>query len=277
MKTKINSLIAVVIIAFLLPSCVMKKKYTELETSRDEIQMKYSKLEKENNSQKQELVELNNQYDSLLADFNELNNAKRINENLSEKEKAKIESNLKSKMSELEASNKKIKDLEASLNAQKSAMNDLKSKIQKALEVLNNDNLTVERRGDKVYVSLPEELLFKSGSSKVGENGKDALKKFAEVMINQNDIDIVVEGHTDSIPLNGSTIKDNWDLSVVRATSVVRILTEDYNLPTSRITASGRGQYQPIASNSNKEGRAKNRRIEIVLAPKIVSLYELIE
>ena len=277
MKSKINRLTILILIAFVLPSCVMKKKYLALEKSKNEIQLENEQLVKETNNQKEELIELKEKYNSLLADYNNLKDTKRENENLSQQEKAKIESDLKIKMVELEASNKKIKDLEAALNAQKSAMNELKSKIQNALKVLNNDNLTVERRGDKVYVSLPEDLLFSSGSAKVGASGKDALKKFAEVMISQDDIDIVVEGHTDSIPLNGSTIKDNWDLSVVRATSVVRILTEEYNLPSERITASGRSQYQPIASNSTKEGRAKNRRIEIVLAPKIVSLYELIE
>ena len=211
MKKSIKSFLTVSIIALLLSSCVMKKKFTELEMSKNELQENYLKLQSKSTNQTGELKKLNVKYDALLADYNELSDKKKRGENLSQQQKMKIEGDLKVKMSELEDSNKKIKDLEASLNAQKTSMNLLKSKIQDAFKVLNNENLTVERRGDKVYVSLPEDLLFKSGSAKVGTGGKDALKKFADVMATQTDIEIVVEGHTDSIPLNGSTIKDKWD------------------------------------------------------------------
>ena len=277
MKLTVKTIFSIALVSLIFPSCVMKKNFTALETSKQELQSKYKKLQLSSSEQDRQFKNLNVKYNALSLDYKRMGALKEENENLSQKEKTMIESDLKKKMTELESSNKKIKDLEASLNAQKDAMNKLKSKIQDAFKVLNNENLTVERRGDKVYVSLPEDLLFKSGSSKVGTNGKDALKKFADVMATQQDIAIVVEGHTDSIPLNGSTIKDNWDLSVIRATSVVRILTQDYNLPATRITASGRGQYQPIASNTDAKGRAKNRRIEIVLVPEIVSLYELVE
>jgi len=129
-----------------------------------------------------------------------------------------------------------------------------------------------------VYVSLTDKLLFPSASIVIDENGKKALTQLAEVLKQQPDINIAVEGHTDSQRIsNLGQIKDNWDLSVLRSTSVVRFLTDEQKVESVRMTATGKGQFQPLAENTTAEGRSKNRRIEIVLSPKLDELYNLIK
>ena len=139
------------------------------------------------------------------------------------------------------------------------------------------DGLTITQKNGKVYVSLEEKLLFSSGSWQIDERGQDALSKLSQALENQSGIDIMIEGHTDSIPFNGGGhIKDNWDLSVVRATSIVKILVESSNISENRLTAAGRGEFHPIESNLMESGRQANRRIEIILSPKLDELYNLI-
>jgi chemotaxis protein MotB len=130
-------------------------------------------------------------------------------------------------------------------------------------------------KNGKVYVSMSDKLLFKSGQASVEDKGKDAIKKLAEVLIKNNDIDVAIEGHTDSIPIKTSVYKDNWDLSVARSTNIVRMLTEEFKVEAKRVTASGKGEFLPVASNATPEGRARNRRTEIVLSPKLEELFKL--
>ncbi len=139
----------------------------------------------------------------------------------------------------------------------------------------DSDELSVEMRDGKVYVSMSDKLLFKSGSDAVEPKGVEAVKKIADVMNKNTDINMAVEGHTDSIPIKTNRFKDNWDLSVARATSVVRILTGD-GVDATRLTASGKGEFSPKADNSTKEGRATNRRTELVLSPKLNELLQLL-
>jgi chemotaxis protein MotB len=124
---------------------------------------------------------------------------------------------------------------------------------------------------------MSDKLLFKSGSAAVEAKGKDALKVLSEVLNKNADIDILVEGHTDNVPINTQVYKDNWDLSVSRATSIVRILTEDYKIKPTRLTASGKGEYFPKSDNSTSEGRARNRRTEIILSPKLEEIMQLLK
>jgi chemotaxis protein MotB len=153
----------------------------------------------------------------------------------------------------------------------------LLAKIKGALTGFSSDELTVEMKDGKVYVSLSEKLLFKSGSAVVDKKGKEALAAVGEVLAKQTDVDIIIEGHTDNVPLKGDVIKDNWDLSVMRATAIVRILTEDYKVDKTQIIPSGRADNLPVADNSTAEGRAKNRRTEIILSPKISDLIKLLD
>jgi len=169
-------------------------------------------------------------------------------------------------------------NLEAILNKKDSTVNALKSKVQNALLGFENNGLTIEQKNGKVYVSLDESLLFASGSYNVDSEGKKVLQKLGGVLEKNKDVNVLVEGHTDNVPYKGSgVIKDNWDLSVLRATSVVKIILSKSKIDESRLTAAGRGEHFPIASNDSAEGRKKNRRTEIILTPKLDELFEILE
>ena len=141
-----------------------------------------------------------------------------------------------------------------------------------------NDDLSVKIQNGKVYVSLEEKLLFKSGSTTVDPKGIDALKKLAHVLEQNNDINVTIEGHTDNVPFkSGSDIKDNWDLSVQRATSIIRIILEYSKVDPKQLTASGKGEFFPLVQNTTAALRAKNRRTEIILMPKLDELFKILE
>ena len=179
---------------------------------------------------------------------------------------------------QLDARAKRVDELEAILNKKDSVVNALKSKVQNALLGFENNGLTIEQKNGKVYVSLDESLLFKSGSYQVDSKGKTVLKKLGGVLEKNQDVNVLVEGHTDNVPYNGSgQLNDNWDLSVRRATSVVKIILEGSKLDPSRLTAAGKGEHFPIAGNDSASGRSKNRRTEIILTPKLDELFEILE
>ncbi len=169
----------------------------------------------------------------------------------------------------------RLKMLEEIIKKQDELMTALSDRVKKALMGFDADELSVEMRDGKVYVSMSDKLLFKSGSDAVEPKGQEALTKIAEVMKKNLDIGMAIEGHTDSIPINTNRFKDNWDLSVARATSVVRILTTN-GVEPDRLTASGKGEFTPKATNATKEGRATNRRTELVLSPKLNELMQLL-
>ncbi len=171
---------------------------------------------------------------------------------------------------------KRLKDLQDMLQSQRNVMANLKNSIADALMKYKSDELNVFIKDGNVYVSLQEKLLFKSGSDAVDPKGKEALKFLAQVLNNTKDISVMIEGHTDNVPIKTNKIQDNWDLSTARATSIVRILTSDYGFDPERITASGRGQFHPVSTNDTKEGRASNRRTEIILSPDMKNLYNLL-
>ena len=172
---------------------------------------------------------------------------------------------------------KKLKELQDMMAKKDAAVNSLKNKVAEALTGFKSEDLTVHMKNGKVYVSMQENLLFKSGSAKVDPKGIDAIHKLAEVLQKNPDIDIMIEGHTDNVPLKGEKYKDNWDLSTARALSIVRQLTDKEGLDAKRLTAAGRGEFVPIASNDIPEGRAKNRRTEIILSPKLDELFKILE
>lgn len=163
------------------------------------------------------------------------------------------------------------------IQAQKDVMAKLKNSISDALMKYKSDELSVYTKDGNVYVSLQEKLLFKSGSDVVDPKGKEALKSLAQVLNSTSDITVLIEGHTDNIPIKTNQFKDNWDLSTARATSIVRILTMDNGFDSNRITATGKGQFHPVNSNETTEGRASNRRTEVILSPDLKELYKLLE
>lgn len=179
---------------------------------------------------------------------------------------------------QLEDRNKRLIELEQILNKKDSAATILKQKITEALIGFEKNELSVTRREGKIYVSLEEKLLFKSGSYEVDPKGVTALKKFTKVLEQNPDINIMIEGHTDDRPyIPDAAIKDNWDLSVKRATSIVRILLNNSNIDPKRLTVAGRGEFLPVDPAKTPEARKKNRRTEIILTPNLKELYDIIE
>ena len=228
--------------------------------------------------------ELNSLYEQVVKQNKELltnatSTSQRLSMDLDEKrrelERKQAEANALGKT--LEEREARVRELEGLIAAKDSAMNSLKRKMTEALVGFEKSDLTVETRADgNVYVSLSEKLLFKSGSTAVDPKGVDAIKKVAEVLAKNPDIAIRVEGHTDNVPLKGSgDMKDNWDLSVLRATNVAKII-QNNGVPATRIIASGRGESMPVADNSTTEGKARNRRTEIILSPDLSKLYQVL-
>jgi len=227
-----------------------------------------------------DLTDQNNKLSTLYKDTQDKYNTL-INQSLSETDK--LSKALIAKSDDLNAKEKLLSEREKTLNEmrqmiakQDSITNNLNNILRNALLGFNSDELSVEIKNGKVYVSMSDKLLFKSGSSAVEDKGKDALKLLAGVLDKNADIDILIEGHTDNVPIKTPVYKDNWDLSVARATSIVRILTSDYKILPTRLTASGKGEFFPKADNETSEGRAKNRRTEIILSPKLDELMKLL-
>lgn len=259
-------------------------KYRNILKMNDNLNALYEKVIVQN---KALLENTNIENQKLMAELNE----KERQLNLQRQELQKQEQSLKTKETELDGKEdnikaliedikireKKVKELQNAINAKDSIVAALKNKVSNALLGFQDNELTIEQKGARVYVSLAEKLLFKSGSSDVDAKGKDALKKLAEVLIKNPDIDIVIEGHTDNVPIiNSPRMKDNWDLSVLRATSILRIL-QDAGVSSKRLLPSGRGEYFPVASNETAEGKSKNRRTEIILSPKLDELLKILE
>jgi len=177
----------------------------------------------------------------------------------------------------LDEKSKKLQELETALENKDRDVRELKNKVFDALKGFKDSGLSVEIRNGKVYVSMSEKLLFASGSTEVDQKGKEALVQLARVLEKETEINVTIEGHTDNVPLKGTgCLKDNWDLSVARANAIVKILLASGKIDASRLTASGRGEFLPVAPNDTPENRSKNRRTEIILTPKLDKLFEIL-
>ncbi|MBA4411447.1 MAG: OmpA family protein [Bacteroidota bacterium] len=270
MKKPVNFLVIIAIILSLsLTSCGPGKK---LLSSRARVE----NLQKDSINVHDQLNECNTLVKNLKYDKTSLLSEKAALQN----ENASVENDLKalstqSKMTIAEQA-KRLKSLQEMIQSQKDVMNNLKNSLADALMNYKSDELNILYKDGNVYVSLQEKLLFKSGSDVVDPKGKEALRFLAQVLNNTKDITVMIEGHTDNIPIKTKLVRDNWDLSTARATSIVRILTKDYGFDPGRITASGRSQFHPVKSNDTPEARAGNRRTEIILSPNMKELYNLI-
>lgn len=191
---------------------------------------------------------------------------------------AALDSVLNSRRQELDTQMKKVAELEHILFLKDSAVNTLKTKITDALLGFEDKGLTIHQRNGKVYVTMDNKLLFKSGKWDVDPKGQEALAKISNVLEQNPDINILVEGHTDDVPMKGAgEIEDNWDLSVKRATAIVKIIKKQSKIDMKRITAAGRSHYLPVDNANTTEARAKNRRTEIILTPKLDELFQILE
>jgi chemotaxis protein MotB len=171
----------------------------------------------------------------------------------------------------------RLQNLQNLIQSQRDVMTNLKNSISNALLNYSADELTVYIKDGNVYVSLQEKLLFKSGSAVVDPKGKEALAKLALVLSNTKDIAVLIEGHTDNVPIKTKQYTDNWDLSTARATSIVRVLTVENTFDPNRITAAGKGSFHPLQTNETAEGRAANRRTEVILSPDLKELFKILE
>jgi chemotaxis protein MotB len=189
----------------------------------------------------------------------------------------KLIKELETAQANLAARERRLQEVEDAMARRDAAVKALRDKLQNALLGFNKSGLSVNVKDGKVYVSLTDKLLFSSGSIEIDERGKEALTELAKVLQTQADINILVEGHTDNMKVtNLGQIKDNWDLSVLRSTAVVRFLTENQKLDPNRVTASGRGEIMPVEKLNTADARSRNRRIEIILTPKLDVLYNLL-
>jgi len=302
-----------ILIIFAFVGCVSQKKFDELLTEKVSLEADYADLElkleaaeskisrmeeqiaeldedtqiksKTIEKLQEDLSTLQGEHDQLQEYYNNLlSNSGKLNRDLAEQQARlmELQENLnvqkvqnEALLANLEEREKKVEELERVLAEKDKAVNELLSSVKKALLNFSGNDLTVEIKNGKVYVSLAEQLLFQSGSITVDPKGERALIQLGEVLKSSPDVHILVEGHTDNVPISTKSMKDNWDLSVLRATSIVRILT-NAGVKTQQITAAGKGEYSPVTLNSTAEGRQKNRRTEIILSPNLDELLAIL-
>ena len=312
----LNGLLLAVLILIVGSSCVSQKKYNQLladkvrleaqkfecdealevaENTLERINSELSDLKETSASLRQELQASQQNLKVKTEAYNELeeyynnlvNSSGKLNKDLTEQQQrllsAREELELARQKNQelslnLQEREKRVRELEQVLEEKERAVKQLKKKVSDALLNFKENDLTIEVKNGKVYVSLAEQLLFKSGSITVDPKGVNALKQLAGVIKESPDIQILVEGHTDNVPLSRTSqyMKNNWDLSVMRATSIVDILT-NAGVQPERVTAAGKGEHAPLTSNETAEGRAKNRRTEIILTPKLDELFKILE
>jgi chemotaxis protein MotB len=301
------------LIVALSTSCVSKKIYNDLENKYADLKKENrsvsdenadllkskNQLELERAALNKELEKAKSERDKWQADYTAANNKLNLlkdsyaalEKNSNESLKANMAKN-RDLLDQLEAkakalaldkerldkSNQRLTELEALMAAKEASMRKLKETLSKALNGFEGKGLTIEQKNGKVYVSMENKLLFNSGSWSVGPEGKKAVVEVGKVLGDNPDISVLIEGHTDDDPYAGSgVIADNWDLSTKRATSIVSILSENKKINKQNLTAAGRGEFSPLASNVTAEGKAKNRRIEVILTPKLDAIADMLK
>lgn len=258
----------------------------KLQTELDKVKAERDKLAADYAATKKNLDNLKASYAALEKDSNDAldANIKKNRELLAQleaKEKALAaeQERLNKLKKDLEASSSRLADLEKMIADKEALMNKLKETLSKSLKAFEGKGLTVENRNGKVYVSMENKLLFESGSWTVGAEGKKAVKLVGDVLGQNPDISVLIEGHTDNDKITGTIgggVENNWDLSTKRATAIVNILSENKAIDKRNLTAAGRGEYAPLMSNETAEGKAKNRRIEIILTPKLDEISKML-
>ena len=289
----------------MLSSCVTKKKFKQMQANHtiemdkakaseiacqlelDNLRRSLEAKEREAQAKDSELNLAKNNLDNAKAkeqemksqmDFLRENNTQLLNRlsDLSVVSKTGAES-IKKSLETMEEQGKYIKDLTASLQRKDSLNLQLVMNLKKSLDNINDDDVNIEVKKGVVFISLSDKLLFKSGSFEINKSADNVLAKIAKVVNDHKDIEILVEGHTDNVPMKNDCMKDNWDLSVMRSTSIVRSLQSKYGVDPKRMTAGGRSEFLPKTSNENTAGRSANRRTEIIITPKLDQFFELMK
>jgi chemotaxis protein MotB len=261
----------------------LDKARAELSRTRDEVNSLSTRYDELQRAQAELVAGKAQETQRLLADLRQAQTELQQREDLMRD----LEMNLDTKKAtleeltyELEKRNARLAELEKMLDAQQKAVKALKDKVSEALFGFENNGLTVTMKNGQVYVSMDDKLLFKTGSYEIDANGRTALRKLGALLEKNTDVTITIEGHTDDVPYRaapGQQILDNWDLSVKRATTVVRVLTQDTHINPKRLVASGRSEYMPVDPAKTADARQKNRRTEIILTPDLTALYKILE
>jgi chemotaxis protein MotB len=272
-----KKLFAIAITGVLMTSCVSNKKFAEMEdkyqSTQDELKTAEMKLSACEDEKRNMMASYENQIKTLQNTNSALINTTGEMVTISKKGAENLERSLES----MQEKDLQIKTMRDAINKKDSVTLALVTSLKGALNNINDEDIQISVEKGVVFVSISDKLLFGSGQFKVTNEAKAVLAKVAKVVNDKKDFEFMVEGHTDTDPISRTNIEDNWDLSTKRATAVVRILQDEYNVDPARMTAAGRGEYMPVASNDTAAGKAKNRRTRIVVLPKLDQFFGMIE
>lgn len=281
---KILSFIGILGFTLAVSSCVSKKQFTDLQTNYAQLQTKHSALQEEYNGAKVKLAEYTSDSKSLAARLAEEQQRNKELKEAYAKLQGSYQSNVQqgnvniSKLvDEINASNKFIKQLVDAKTKSDSLNQVLTNKLTRSLSRTEANDVDVQVIKGVVYISLADNMLYKSGSYEIGERAGETLSKIAKIITDYKDYDVLVEGNTDNVPISQKNIRNNWDLSALRASSVVQALQTRYGVDPKRLTAAGRGEYNPVASNDSAVGKQRNRRTQIIITPKLDQFMDLID
>ena len=271
-------------LALVLTGCVSKKKFAELQGQYDKLKTEQQSLQNDYQEAKVSIAEYTSDRNSLAARLEE---EKQRNKELQEAYKklqgsyqenvSQGQVNISKLVDEINASNKFIKQLVEAKSKSDSLNQALTNKLTRSLTREEMNDVDVQVLKGVVYISLADNMLYKSGSYEIGERAGETLSKIAKIIMDYKDYDVLVEGNTDNVPISQKNIRNNWDLSALRASSVVQALQNQYGVDPKRLSAAGRGEYNPVASNNTEKGKQRNRRTQIIITPKLDQFMDLID
>lgn len=267
-----------------MTSCVSKKKLAEVQTSYDQLKTEHATLQKDYNDAQVRIAEYTSDSKSLAARLKEEQERNKEMKEAYSKLQSSYQSNVQqgnvniSKLvDEINASNKFIKQLVDAKSKSDSLNQALTNKLTRSLSKQEMNDVDVQVLKGVVYISLADNMLYKSGSYEIGDRAGETLSKIAKIITDYKDYDVLVEGNTDNVPISQKNIRNNWDLSALRASSVVQALQNQYGVDPKRLSAAGRGEYNPVASNNTAVGKQRNRRTQIIITPKLDQFMDLID
>lgn len=286
MKVKIIALTAV-LFGLAATSCVSNKKYAELQGKYDDLQGKYENLQGDHNSTREQLITANAEARNLTSQLETVNkNNEELKKGMGQLKQTLDKSleannqgsvNIAKLVDEINASNKYIKQLVDAKSKSDSLNIALTNKLTRSLSTDELKEVDVKVLKGVVYISLADNMLFKSGSYEVNDRAMETLSKIAKILKDYKDFDVLVEGNTDNVPISKTNIRNNWDLSALRASSIVQVLQTKFGINPQRLSAAGRGEFNPISDNESELGKQRNRRTEIIITPKLDDFMELID
>lgn len=267
-----------------MTSCVTKKQYAEVQSNYEKLKTEHAALQNDYNDAKVRIAEYTSDSKSLAARLKEEQNRnkemKAAYNNLQNSYQSNVQQgnvNISKLVDEINASNKFIKQLVDAKSKSDSLNQALTNKLTRSLSKQEMSDVDVQVLKGVVYISLADNMLYKSGSYEIGDRAGETLSKIAKIITDYKDYDVLIEGNTDNVPISQKNIRNNWDLSALRASSVVQALQNQYGVDPKRLSAAGRGEYNPIASNDTAVGKQRNRRTQIIITPKLDQFMDLID